>query len=601
MAIKQRKGTAIQLSIALLFLSFTIIYFCSRDSDITKVTKPDYKNILQTATSIVKPSSKKNTFINSLLLDKSEIDGAFDNTTITKLCKTTEWTEGLIFRCEGAEGGIANVRNVVLNCVRYAIEAGATQFIVPEILLQTSTSGPKGTPVPFTHYFDLPYFSQTLSSVCPRISIVGHVNDLYNFPSTATPVSLHPTAVTTSLLSGFILASPGNWSSEFKNFLNTTHPKPFSAAVPVLVSLNAPLLQFPLSYDDPHFVASFGRILRFREDVRRVAAGVVWAMDQKHKLGMERAMGELKGKRWYGAHLRTGDDAANAGWTTYATQQGNYVSHAQKSQLSLMYLSSTSTSDTRKFTLYAAGKNVTVETTDSLLAELVPPQGTASVGKYKPRKGSEQEWELLQGMSWDQQLLVDYEVLLRSSIFGGVWESSFSWGIAMRRHVVASGEKGWVSIAQTGVGAVLPNRLGTRNANKIEGIDGDGRLEEAHPPVELESPEPSYPMGRRAEAEPAPKPISQAAPAGSHPGFGADHPATLSSAEISLMQKLEMDSRNATGNGKPASTVHTEARLGTVAWEDGLSFVFGPVGNKAGGKGEDENAVGWRVRASLWP
>lgn len=39
--------------------------------------------------------------------------------------------------------------------------------------------------------------------------------------------------------------------------------------------------------------------------------------------------------------------------------------------------------------------------------------------------------------------LVDMEVLLRSSVFGGIVQSSFSWQIAVRRHLL-SGREGYL-------------------------------------------------------------------------------------------------------------------------------------------------------------
>jgi hypothetical protein len=43
----------------------------------------------------------------------------------------------------------------------------------------------------------------------------------------------------------------------------------------------------------------------------------------------------------------------------------------------------------------------------------------------------------LKGLSFDQQALVDYLVLLKSSQFAGVGHSSFAWNIALKRHVFA--------------------------------------------------------------------------------------------------------------------------------------------------------------------
>ena len=54
----------------------------------------------------------------------SEIDGPWDPKPIQKLCVDTKWEEGLTFVCEAPQGGVGNVRNVFLNCVRYAIQAG---------------------------------------------------------------------------------------------------------------------------------------------------------------------------------------------------------------------------------------------------------------------------------------------------------------------------------------------------------------------------------------------------------------------------------------------------------------------------------------------
>lgn len=53
-----------------------------------------------------------------------DIDGPFNNTALQKRCKNNDWVEGLHFKCGSAIGGIGNVRNIALTCVRYAIEAG---------------------------------------------------------------------------------------------------------------------------------------------------------------------------------------------------------------------------------------------------------------------------------------------------------------------------------------------------------------------------------------------------------------------------------------------------------------------------------------------
>jgi hypothetical protein len=152
--------------------------------------------------------------------------------------------------------------------------------------MMARTTGDKLSPVPFDHFFDLPHFTNILSTSCPQIHIYNHVNDLYDIPSTAKLVLLEPTKVNyTTLLYKHVLAAPGNWTTNFNNLMLGTQRARFPPTVekPLLIAQAKPLLEFPLSYDDPHFVPHFGRILRFREDTRRIAASKIqsgsWATE----------------------------------------------------------------------------------------------------------------------------------------------------------------------------------------------------------------------------------------------------------------------------------------------------------------------------------
>jgi hypothetical protein len=84
---------------------------------------------------------KKNIFVEEAM--KTEIDGFFDQQPMRELCGNTTWQEGLIFSCGAPQGGIGNVRNVFLNCVRYAIEGGG-MWLSP--LQRKCTRTPRRTP-----------------------------------------------------------------------------------------------------------------------------------------------------------------------------------------------------------------------------------------------------------------------------------------------------------------------------------------------------------------------------------------------------------------------------------------------------------------------
>lgn len=67
-------------------------------------------------------SGEEASFIKQAL--QTEIDGPFDGEWISRLCNSRAWVPGLIAKCDAPQGGIGNVRNVFLNCIRFAIEAG---------------------------------------------------------------------------------------------------------------------------------------------------------------------------------------------------------------------------------------------------------------------------------------------------------------------------------------------------------------------------------------------------------------------------------------------------------------------------------------------
>jgi hypothetical protein len=438
-----------KLAIVTFSVLFMGYYLFSRP----EITQQDYHEIYRVAV-----SGKKAVFVEAVL--GTEIDGPIDNSALKELCKRKIWTPGLIFSCEAPQGGVGNVRNVFLNCVRYAIEAGgesalspptsarlvlitskATAFVVSEIVSRGTTLETLHTNinVPFTYLFDLEHFKASLSESCPQIHLIPHLNDLWDKPSTAKAIVLSPQDLTTHFEADTVLAHPANWTQSFKKYLNASHPTPFSASLPVLVSLHTPLLQFPLSYDDPSFVANFGKILRFREDIRRLAGTTLYAMNKKHGIGMDPDLVGVHPGLFYGAHLRTAADAKAAGWTPYINQSVNYLSHANQHKLPVIYLTTGNEADAKRFTEDAASFNMSVSTKEELLAE----------------KGFERELKEMKALTWDQRGLIDYEVLLRSSLFGGTHESSFSWNVAMRRHVVTGGGT-WTTIEDRS--KLLPNK-----------------------------------------------------------------------------------------------------------------------------------------------
>jgi hypothetical protein len=100
-----------------------------------------------------------------------------------KVCNETKHQPGLVFMCDNNSGGIDNIRNYILTCVRYAFDAGATGIILPKIqrrlvadLANISTTSLQ----PFDYFFDEQHFRYALGTHCPRLAIKNTMEDIPN-------------------------------------------------------------------------------------------------------------------------------------------------------------------------------------------------------------------------------------------------------------------------------------------------------------------------------------------------------------------------------------------------------------------------------------
>jgi hypothetical protein len=123
MNVSSRRSLVLKLSFILaVLLVFTPLLFLHLPN-----LQPRLVDLHRTLKIHKDPSEK---FIEKVLT--SSIEGEYDSKALAFVCEKTQWTEGLIFSCEGLQGGIGNFRNVLLNCVRFAIEAGGTNLYFPK-------------------------------------------------------------------------------------------------------------------------------------------------------------------------------------------------------------------------------------------------------------------------------------------------------------------------------------------------------------------------------------------------------------------------------------------------------------------------------------
>ncbi|EKD20583.1 alternative oxidase [Drepanopeziza brunnea f. sp. 'multigermtubi' MB_m1] len=349
-----------------------------------------------------------------------EIDGPFNDSALRDLCSSKEWTPSLTFRCDDSFGGVGNLRNMILTCIRYAIEAGATGLVVPQIKerdkdLKELTAGKT---LPFTYMFDEDFFITSLSTACPQMKII-RVEDLVE---PAIKAAITPKDLGTKFRVVRIMDFPSEWRGLFDQWLvKYGHPGASVGSVPILVTIRPSWFQWPILHDDPLFTATFGRILRFEPTFLKLAATTLYAFNQQYGLGIEaRKTGVPDAGKFYGAHLRTAVDAVAAKFASYDEQSKAYLAESKKKNFEVIYVASGSPPDIERFSETAATMGMNVTTKSKILRSDPVYADTLNA---------------IEALTWDQQALIDYMVLLRSSHFGGTWASSFSYNIVFKRHV----------------------------------------------------------------------------------------------------------------------------------------------------------------------
>lgn len=112
-----------------------------------------------------------------------DFNGEYIGWPLERVCNEAKYQPGLVFVCDNNSGGIGNIRNFILTCIRYAIDSGATGIIMPKIqrrseedLANTFTT----TLQPFDYFFDEQHFLSSLGTHCPQLAIYNTTEDIPN-------------------------------------------------------------------------------------------------------------------------------------------------------------------------------------------------------------------------------------------------------------------------------------------------------------------------------------------------------------------------------------------------------------------------------------
>ncbi|KAH8800413.1 hypothetical protein F5884DRAFT_825069 [Xylogone sp. PMI_703] len=348
-----------------------------------------------------------------------------DSESIRSVCGETQWNESVVFTCDESVGGIGNIRNSILICVRYAIAAGAS-LVIPSIVLRNTSDISHirtGVTTDLSYMFDTQHFLDSIRLSCPSLQIHASREDIPNFENAHDAISLLPES-----LAGHVpstgLPEPAAWREQFYTWL-----KQYSSAEvtgPMIINLGRSYLTYPIYSDGEGFALAFGSILKFRSDVRILATKTLQSLSDSDMFSLNLDLNQnIFPNAFFVAHLRTEKDAVEAWpagdwvYSRYETQARLYLEQAPRSNPSVIYVASGDLDEVARFSVDA------FNTTQKFLV----------ITKFDLLKG--EDLEELKALKWDQQGMVDFLVSLKASDFAGIGHSSFAWNVALKRHTFA--------------------------------------------------------------------------------------------------------------------------------------------------------------------
>ncbi|KFY88361.1 hypothetical protein V500_06360 [Pseudogymnoascus sp. VKM F-4518 (FW-2643)] len=353
------------------------------------------------------------------VVNKDIFDYPFVESNVLKdMCNSVEWSNNLIFTCEENSGNVADVRNSILNCLRFTIAAGG-RLVTPRIIIpntnETSTTDSTVSRAEFGYMFDLHHFLMSLHLSCPQLSIYKDVDVIPPRAWMHNPLSLRPE----DLQSPFPptgIPSPETWGAEFRKWLkNQTATRVPTRGIMVVNLARSPPV-YPISSDEASLAHEFGAFLKIQPDARRLATSAFHALIDKYNIDAADS-DAIAENAYLGAYLGSKHAAMDVSVSdaihSSTVLPQRILNETLAADLGVIYLASTDPSSDERLAAAASPLGIRVATKLGLL----PSRDAAA----------------LQALAPEQQALVDYLVLGRASRFMGVGGDAFGWSVALGR------------------------------------------------------------------------------------------------------------------------------------------------------------------------
>lgn len=290
------------------------------------------------------------------------------NEELQAVCREAHWDTRLVFTCDKSFGGIGNIRNSILLCVRFAILAGAA-LVMPRIVIRDDdiSNYKTANTAEFNYMFDSEHFVESLQLSCPQMHVYAtleHAIQERNFVGNPDQMRLEA-----DFLHGEGLVQPLVWREKLTEWLAEQSASLESGSATdhetMIVNLERCYMSYPIYSDGAAFANSFSSILILRQDIRLLATSVIHNLAERLSFtSLDLTQPTLPGA-FFGAHLRTEQDAiatwsAANGWThaTYEAQETDYLAQADsgRAQHNGIYLASGDAAETLRFVADAAAR-----------------------------------------------------------------------------------------------------------------------------------------------------------------------------------------------------------------------------------------------------
>lgn len=329
----------------------------------------------------------------------------------------------------------------MLTCLRLAIEAGGS-LLLPQISRRDPediTYFRSNDTTPFSSVFDEAHLKSTLKTYCPQLIIHDSRAAIEGFPGISQDaLNLTPEDIPDVTVGSFLIKKPAQFHASFHDWLGKAHER---GQLPVRISL-APkgggALRWPTIYDYPSFSRSFSSVVRPSRRVRVPAAEALYRLVNYHvdpSLVAHKAPADFT-LPFIGIHLRTERDARQQSVTDYGFQTEYYLSRLRSGLLDALlptpspsFSSSSSPGPGSNATVpvyIASGDQDEIARFAQELLSLSPSIRVLTKSSLLPA-------DALSALTWDQQALVDFQILERAAFVMGVRESSFAWTVALKR------------------------------------------------------------------------------------------------------------------------------------------------------------------------